>query len=353
MCLYLYVPVPVCACTCLHIRWRDHVRHAEAQETASVVEAGGGGYAVGGRDSVLSMLSGGDTRAHSRLTIADCSSEHESTTHESLHPELSPISPKHQLLPSVFQFSALCENASDSELFDTPRRQKRQVRRNMGLGCQSLLYFATLAFELCYSEMLQVPCFERESLSDCFCVFYLTASPLLHQCFCVYLSGGETLWKSQILSALAYTSTRGELERDETGVRVEEAEAVKGVEVAFCLILNRTTHRGKQRGILYFIEISIVISKINVAGARRPLRPSPIFDVLTPSYHRICLEAYTCIDGDNYIAAPAPSHSGTGCEWSEDGASGAGAALTHLSQPPPPLHPHSRWSGDMSVGFQD
>ena len=101
------------------------------------------------------MLSGRDTRAHSRLTIADSDKDTEGEHVESalpvpacLHPEPPP---KHHRFPSVFQFPSLFDNASDSELFDTPRRQQRCAPAPTNLSYRRHLFLISLLFELCES----------------------------------------------------------------------------------------------------------------------------------------------------------------------------------------------------------
>jgi hypothetical protein len=51
-------------------RWRDRIRNAEAQLQAAGKDAGAANYADGGRDSVLSFVSGAETRAQSRFALA-------------------------------------------------------------------------------------------------------------------------------------------------------------------------------------------------------------------------------------------------------------------------------------------
>ena len=49
-------------------RWRDRIKRVESAVLVKCNPNGDQGYAAGGRDSVLSMLSGDETRVHSRLT---------------------------------------------------------------------------------------------------------------------------------------------------------------------------------------------------------------------------------------------------------------------------------------------
>ena len=53
-------------------RWRDRIRNAEVelQAASDVIASAGADYAGGGRDSVLSFVSGAATRAQSRIALA-------------------------------------------------------------------------------------------------------------------------------------------------------------------------------------------------------------------------------------------------------------------------------------------